>query len=220
MDSELWSPWISLPLKGNTRSCKLKWLAINKLIPLLIPHILVTGRNPLACLLLMNFCDCNKVSRECHWIIALSDLWNPTTTLNNCHHVSIVKENPTFWVSYDISAGLRLIHILLPNFWVHQNHHVNTILCNTTTIIPRDRNLPMWFYIALLPSLLSQPYHVARYHDPAATNPTKLNFPPLSTNLNLHQLHKRILFWSFSGGGGWGPAVKPTYLAAPCGRLR
>lgn len=55
-----------------------------------------------------------------------------------------VKENHTFWVSYDVSAALRMInhlifHILLANFWVHQNHHVNMILCNTTMIIPRDR---------------------------------------------------------------------------------
>jgi hypothetical protein len=66
-----------------------------------------------------------------------------------------VKENHTFWVSYDVSAALRMInhlifHILLPNVWVHQNHHVNMIPCNTAMIIPRDRNLPMCFYIALL----------------------------------------------------------------------
>ena len=68
--------------------------------------------------------------------------------------------------------------------------------------------------------LLSQPYHVAQYQDPAATNPNKLNFPPLSTILSLRQLEKRLIFWSFSGGGSWGPAGKPAYLAAPGGRLR
>ena len=92
-----------------------------------------------------------------------------------------------------------------------------------TMIIPRDRNRPT-VCASISHScnfLLPQPYHVAQYQDPAVTNPNKLNFPPLSTNLNLRQLEKRFSFEaSVAAVVEAPPGSQHTWrlLAADCGR--